>query len=604
MVFNLKHTFMFFQIINCFHLFFITFTIGWAIQQLLERFDVYPTPSVLRPSLDWLCIWGFGGLVVVLQIAHFFVPINGIFQSVLSVTCGIIVMFSYKSMPNTYSFLKFNQSFKFNHWFTLNQRSKFNRLFRFNKNIIYKSLPIIILSIFALMESVRETQIFDTFLYHHGAIRWVNDYPIVKGLANLHNRYGFNSTMFLTSTFFNGRWLNSDNLLPTINIFFFLLMILRGAYESQKAYQSADFFKAFFHICFVFIVFFQLKAFFSTVSPDLISTVLLYYLFLAFAKMNDTRQQKLNFVHIVFLVFLLPTLKLSQSTCALALLFLGFHYRWYLEKKAWILTILTGSVFIIPWLGRTILLTGYPLFPSTAFDFFPVDWKVPATSASDATFISHSAFSAKALIQSWARVPSEHFSKILAMPYSEWVPIWFKDKSAFTQVLIGLTAASPLSVSCLFLIKKIDKLTFLLWLSVFFNVVFWFLSAPDFRFAAASIVLCSLYTLRPVFIFFSQTVAKRVVLTTVFTFFTYIIYVELVKKSTKITLSELSQTLVRPAKYPVPMLLKKSANGFDYYISEPNSNCGDCPLPCSPYENPRLILRGPDVNQGFRVSDF
>ena len=63
---------MFFQIVNCFHLFFITFTVGWTIKQLLECFDVYP--SVLRPSLDWLCIWGFGGLVAVLQIAHFFVP--------------------------------------------------------------------------------------------------------------------------------------------------------------------------------------------------------------------------------------------------------------------------------------------------------------------------------------------------------------------------------------------------------------------------------------------------------------------------------------------------------------------------------------------------
>lgn len=589
---------MFFQIINIFHIFFITFTIGWATQLLLECFDMYP--SVLRPSLDWLCVWGFGGLVVMLQIAHLFVPINGVFQSILSIICLVTLVFSYKFILNTYPFLKFNQSFKFSN-FTLNSSSKFNRLFKFNKIFIYKSLLMLILSIFALMESVRETQIFDTFLYHHGAIRWINDYPIVKGLANLHNRYGFNSTLFLTSAFFNGRWLNSANLLPTINIFFFLLLILRGAYESQKAYQSANFFKAFFHICFVFIVFFQLKAFFSTVSPDLISTVLLYFLFLAFANMADTGQQKLNFIHIVSLVFLLPTLKLSQSTCALALLLLGFHYRWYLEKKAWILTILAGSLFIIPWLGRTVLLTGYPLFPSTAFDFFSVDWKVPATSASDATFISHSALSAKALIQSWARIPGEHFSKILAMPYSEWVPIWFKDKSAFTQVLIVLSAASPWSVSCLLLTKKIDKLTFLLWLSAFGNVVFWFFSAPDFRFAVASIVLCSLFTLRPFFIFFSQIVAKRLVLTTFFTFFIYLFYVELVKKTTRFTYFELSETLIRPAKYPVPMLLKKSANGFNYYISEPNSNCGDCPLPCSPYENPRLILRGLDVSQGFRV---
>lgn len=575
---------MLFQIIHIFYIFFITFTIGFGVKQLWQRLNW--DPSVSRPSVDFLCVWGFSGLIIMLQIAHFFVAINGVFQSILSLFCLGISLFSYKSILNAYPFLRLNTSFNF------------------KKNAHYKSFLILALFVFALIESVRETQIFDTFLYHHGAIRWINDYPIVKGLANLHNRYGFNSTMFLGSAFFNGRWLNNGDLLPTLNIFFFLLMLLRGAYESQKAYQSRQFFKAFVHISFIFIVFFQLKAFFSTVSPDLISTVLLYFLFLAFDNMRDETQQKLNFTHIVFLVFLLPTVKLSQSTCALALLFLGFYYRWYVEKRAWVLIVLTGSLFIIPWLGRTLLLTGYPLFPSTILDVFDVDWKVPATSASDATFISHSALSAKALIQSWARIPGEHFSKTLALSYTEWVPIWFKDKSLFTQVLIGFSGVSPFVISLLLLIKKIDRLTFLLWLSGFVNVIFWFFSAPDFRFAAASIVLCSLFSLMPLYLFFSQMIQKRLVLITVFAFFIYIFYVELVKKSTRLTVFELKQTFIYHSKYPVPMLIKKTANGFDYYISEPNSNCGDCPLPCSPYENTRLILRGTDVRQGFRVVDF
>ena len=572
---------MFFQIINILHIFFVTLTIGWAIKQVLEHFNI--TPSLSRPSLDWLCLWGFVGLVVVLQIAHLFVPINGVFQAVLSVFCLIIALFSYKSFKNAGC---------------LTQSSNFS-LFTF-----HFSLPIIILFVFALLESVGASKINDTFLYHHGAIRWINDFPIVKGLANLHNRYGFNSTMFLASTFFSGRWWAGGDLLPSINIFFFLLMILRGSSEIQKAWKKEQFFIIFFHLAFIFIIFFQLKAFFSGVSPDLISAVLVYFLITAFSKMADTSHQQLNFIHLVFLVFLLPTLKLSQATCASALIFIGFYYPWYKDKRAWVLVGATGFALIVPWLYRTILLTGYPLFPSTTFDFFAVDWKVPATSPSDSTFVSHSALSAKAFVQSWARIPEGHFSKTLAMPCAQWLPIWGRNQSFFTNALIGLAFVSPFAILVLFYLKKLEKRIFLLWISVFLNVIFWFFSAPDFRFAAASIMFCSLFCLLPLFVFLSKPISKKLILTTATAFFLYIFYVELVKKSTRITPSELSKVIIYPTKYPQPILIKKSANGCDYYVPDVDNSCGDAPFPCSPYENERLILRGPHLSDGFSVTEL
>jgi hypothetical protein len=573
---------MFFQIIHILHLFFITLTIGWAIKQVLEHFDI--TPSVWRPSLDWLCVWGFVGLVAVLQIAHLFVPINGVFQAILSIFCLIIALFSYKSFIKAYNLEESRQSFT---------SSKF---------IIHHSSFIIILFVFALLESVGPSKINDTFLYHHGAIRWINDYPIVKGLANLHNRYGFNSTMFLTSAFFSGRWLTGSDLMPTVNIFFFLLMLLRGSSEIQRAWKKEQFYLVFFHLAFIFIVFFQLKAFLSGVSPDFISAVLVYFLITAFLKMNDKGQQKLNFVHLVFLVFLLPTLKLSQATCATALIFIGFYYPWHKDKRAWVLVFGAGFALIVPWLYRTVLLTGYPLFPSTTFDFFAVDWKVPATSPSDSTFVSHSAYSAKAFVQSWARIPEGHFSKTLAMPYAQWLPIWIRNQSFFTNALIGLAFVSPLSMGFLFYLKKVDKLTLLLWISLFFNVIFWFFSAPDFRFAAASIVLCSLFCLQPFFVSLSKNVSQKLIVATATAFFLYLFYVALIKKSTRITPSELSETLICPTKYPQPVLIKKSANGCIYYVPDVDNTCGDSPLPCSPYQNERLILRGADLGDGFRVT--
>jgi hypothetical protein len=45
---------------------------------------------------------------------------------------------------------------------------------------------------------------FDTGFYHLSAIRWLNEFPLVPGLANLHYRLGFNQSSFLLSALLNG----------------------------------------------------------------------------------------------------------------------------------------------------------------------------------------------------------------------------------------------------------------------------------------------------------------------------------------------------------------------------------------------------------------
>jgi len=37
---------------------------------------------------------------------------------------------------------------------------------------------------------------FDSGLYHFGSIRWLNEYPIVPGLANVHWRLAMNQSYF------------------------------------------------------------------------------------------------------------------------------------------------------------------------------------------------------------------------------------------------------------------------------------------------------------------------------------------------------------------------------------------------------------------------
>ena len=48
---------------------------------------------------------------------------------------------------------------------------------------------------------------YDTGLYHAQAIRWIEEYGVVPGLANLHSRFGYNSASFALSAFFSETWL-------------------------------------------------------------------------------------------------------------------------------------------------------------------------------------------------------------------------------------------------------------------------------------------------------------------------------------------------------------------------------------------------------------
>ena len=45
---------------------------------------------------------------------------------------------------------------------------------------------------------------FDTGLYHTQSIRWIEEYGVVPGLANLHSRFGYNSAAFALCALYGG----------------------------------------------------------------------------------------------------------------------------------------------------------------------------------------------------------------------------------------------------------------------------------------------------------------------------------------------------------------------------------------------------------------
>jgi hypothetical protein len=152
-------------------------------------------------------------------------------------------------------------------------------------------------------------------------------------------------------------------------------------------------------------------------------------------------------------------------------------------KSALTLGVCLFLILLLPWLARGYLTSGYPFYPSTVLGA-PVDWKVPEAMAKDEA----------GWVYAWARNPGPHWTRTMA-DY-KWISPWWTSMSRDPQILgiLGIlgfwlldlvTLVSTLLTS--FLSGSMGKLLrpwkFLSASAVFSAFIFWFIVAPQPRFA-------------------------------------------------------------------------------------------------------------------------
>ena len=141
---------------------------------------------------------------------------------------------------------------------------------------------------------------------------------------------------------------------------------------------------------------------------------------------------------IVFLAALGIAIKLSSGAFSAAAVLLSVvwlaHHRHVPQRVVSSLAGLglIGSVVLVPWMARGVVLSGYPLYPSTVLAA-PVSWCVPAASAeSEARWI-----------YSWARWPSHHPDEVLSS--WDWLDPWLETQrdipTAYLPALMAVAAA-------------------------------------------------------------------------------------------------------------------------------------------------------------------
>lgn len=228
---------------------------------------------------------------------------------------------------------------------------------------VYSKFILLIVLLASLYKCSQSPFLIDNESYYIQTVKWINEFGLVKGLANLHIFLAQTSPFHVLQAGFNFSFL-IDNF-NDINGFILLISSLFYIQKFNKKHVETNKFHWIGLLPIFNVLVFQ---FISQPSPDLILILVSQIIFYLFLEENDNKDAlKISIVLFLFLFFI----KITIVPIALLILF------WiYIHKKFSGLFIVLGILITLILVCKNTIISGYPLYP---FEFFAMnfDWKIP-----------------------------------------------------------------------------------------------------------------------------------------------------------------------------------------------------------------------------------
>ncbi|HUO10418.1 MAG TPA: hypothetical protein VM008_19080 [Phycisphaerae bacterium] len=315
---------------------------------------------------------------------------------------------------------------------------------------------------------------YDAGLYHLQAIKWTETFRIVPGLANLHMRFGFSSTLTLFSAFLDqGFW--QGNASHIANGFFLVAlaaMIVRAGTRVLTSNTSslADrtlLFTAPLLIDWALDV--QASSDSTDIGAAVLSVLAGYYFLRAFAP--DARRTN------GFLCVLLAAAAISAKGSTLLLCAPLIAITLILLRRESLPATIAAAAFLLPWTARLTILTGYPLYPNP-WPSLDIDWRMPMAKVE----WLHN------IILNWARWMSYDDTR----GHWRWLPIWIHGRllppnmlwKCFIPATIGAAAVIVITIR-----RRWQGSAAWLFAITAAAAIFWFFTAPDPRYSSQIFML-------------------------------------------------------------------------------------------------------------------
>lgn len=341
---------------------------------------------------------------------------------------------------------------------------------------------LLLLVLFMAYGTSRGIMHMDTGLYHAQAIRWIEEYGVVPGLGNLHGRFGYNSASLALCALYSLKWLWGEPM-HAVQGFLALLVAVKCApllSVGKRGLRVSDFLR-------VGTVYYLTVLYGEMVSPatDYFAMLYVFYILLSWLDLTEAGEKKTGpYAALCLLAVCAVTVKLSAA----AILLLACKpAAALLKEKRWKeigLYLGLGILIALPWLIRSVLISGWLFYPITFPDVFDVDWKIPKGSAD---------FDAKE-IQVYGR--GIYDVNLYDTPFVRWAGPWFAALKGMEKLWVlgggmGLVAGCALCIDSLRPERRAerdryDRLVYTAVLMVCYLV--WQLSAPLVRYGYAWVI--------------------------------------------------------------------------------------------------------------------
>lgn len=433
-----------------------------------------------------------------------------------------------------------------------------------------------VFAVLAILCSLHTSLNNDSGLYYIQFMNWINQYPVVPGLANLHDRLGFNSHWHLLNAAYDMKTIGLENT-NDLNGSLFLITGL-GIFNAVSSKNQNGIGAATW--AFLALTFFMLPRFITSTAPDLPATLIPIIALIYFAE----NREKSSLPLLITILAFAATIKVLSALLVVAIIPLIF---WQFKKADYgsiAFTVLAGLLISAPWIIRNVIQTGYLVFPMESIDLFAFDWKVPTELAGNA----------RKMVDTHARTGSYNLTNY-GKPMSEWFGFWLsvQSKAVLAFFAAALAFAVGLIGDALYkLIRKTDlkeaTVNISIAMALMLTLAFWWKSGPNPRFVYAI-----------VFFVFAHGLAVT---------------------STKLGQQKLVRFVPLVALLPLIMICRgmlsepgpkrstefatMEGTSIPVYYPTTTDKCWTQPLPCANMNRTDLVLRGKDLQDGFRNSTF
>lgn len=451
-------------------------------------------------------------------------------------------------------------------------------------------LVVLVLAVLVALENATHRPLNpDTNIYHAQTIRWIETYPVVPGLGNLHGRLAFNSAWLLSNALFSLSFLGSRSFHLTAGVLFVVVLLYfwKGFQVIAKGEYKPS---ALLGLLFFPLAFSLLGAEISSPGTDFPVSLLLWLIAVLWVEQLE-QEQPFHQVLIVLFGAFVVTVKFSAAPVLLLALFFCGVALFRGQKLRFVVMVVCIGVVLLPFLLRNIIMSGYLLYPFPNVDIFSFDWKVPLERVTDE----------RAGIIAWARFPRMDTSQAMAMPFDQWFPQWLANQTLNRRLMLFASLLSVLIAIPSMLFRLQPRRYWLGWLTFYIGVWFWLFNAPDFRFGFGFLISAILLAGVPlVSLLFTGRKLSPALVSGIWS--GLVLAFLLLTLATSLEPQTLANRLLLPADYDHVATQSCALKNGTVFCAKSYNACSYDSFPCIPVARPEVELRGATLREGFRTA--